>query len=100
MPTVAPETVIGVRTPAAARSGEGTARDGDGSAVHVCAAAWYFEVRGCTFLIEYIGDYADCVAALEKFLPYVDNWATCDQLNPKVLGAHRAGAYGGTFAAG
>ena len=48
----------------------------------------------CTFLIEYIGDYADCVAALEKFLPYVNNWATCDQLNPKVLGAHRAGAYG------
>ena len=51
----------------------------------------YFEEYALhAFLIEYIGDYADCVAALEKFLPYVDNWATCDQLNPKVLGAHRA----------
>ncbi len=91
MPTVAPETVIGVRTPllrAMARELSGTeaAEEFMLSLPHE-----YLEENALHgFLIERIGDYADCVAALERFLPYVDNWATCDQLNPKVLGAHRA----------
>jgi 3-methyladenine DNA glycosylase AlkD len=34
-------------------------------------------------------DYAECLAALERFLPYVDNWATCDQMSPKVFRKHR-----------
>ena len=76
----------------AARSGKGAARHGDGGAAHgrLLPHEYFEEYALHAFLIEYIGDYADCVAALEKFLPYVDNWATCDQLNPKVLGAHRA----------
>lgn len=91
MPTVAPETVIGVRTPplrALAKELRGTE-----TATRFMAALphGYFEEYALhAFLIEHIGDYADCVAALERFLPYVDNWATCDQLNPKVLGTHRA----------
>ena len=35
------------------------------------------------FLIERIADYDACVAALDAFLPYVDNWATCDLMSPK-----------------
>ena len=34
-------------------------------------------------------DYEKCIDAVVKFLPYVDNWATCDQLSPKVFKKHR-----------
>lgn len=30
-------------------------------------------------------NFDKCIKNIELFLPYVDNWATCDQLNPKVL---------------
>ena len=34
-------------------------------------------------------DYSSCIEALEEFLPYVDNWATCDQMSPKVFRKHK-----------
>lgn len=36
-------------------------------------------------LLEQIKDYEECVAAVEAFLPYVDNWAVCDIMSPKVF---------------
>lgn len=39
-------------------------------------------------LISAIPDYDGAVAALETFLPYVDNWATCDLLSPKAFRKH------------
>ncbi len=91
MPTVDADTVIGVRTPALralAKELHGTAA----AAEFLDALPHrYFEENALHgFLIEYIGDYEECIWALETFLPYVDNWATCDQLNPKVLGRHKA----------
>lgn len=37
------------------------------------------------FYIAQLKDFDTCIQELEHFLPYVDNWATCDQLKPKVL---------------
>ena len=34
-------------------------------------------------------DFERCLAEVERFLPYIDNWATCDQLSPKVFAKHR-----------
>ena len=34
------------------------------------------------FIISEIKDFDKCVAMTEAFLPYVNNWATCDQLSP------------------
>ena len=34
-------------------------------------------------------DYEKCVNEVNKFLPFVDNWATCDQMSPKVFKKHR-----------
>ena len=34
-------------------------------------------------------DFAQCMDELTRFLPYVDNWATCDQLSPKIFKKHR-----------
>ena len=33
-------------------------------------------------------DYETCVQAIDAFLPYIDNWATCDQISPKVFKKH------------
>lgn len=91
IPTVAPETVIGVRTPALrALAKELRGTETAARLMETLPHEYFEEYALHAFLIENIGDYAECVAALERFLPYVDNWATCDQLNPKVLGAHRA----------
>lgn len=42
------------------------------------------------FIISVMRDYGQCMTELERFLPNVDNWATCDQLSPKVLAKHKA----------
>ena len=31
-----------------------------------------------------------CIDEVNRFLPFVDNWATCDQLSPKVFKKHKA----------
>ena len=41
------------------------------------------------FLIAGMKDYDACMEALEVFLPYIDNWAVCDSLSPKVFGKHK-----------
>ncbi len=34
-------------------------------------------------------DFDECLAGVEKFLPYVDNWAVCDIMSPKVFAKHK-----------
>lgn len=46
---------------------------------------YYEEDNLHAFLIEGIEDYEDCILALNDFLPYIDNWATCDSLKPKAF---------------
>jgi len=41
------------------------------------------------FLLSNVKNYEECIAAVEAFLPYVDNWAVCDTLRPKVFGKHK-----------
>ena len=36
-------------------------------------------------MISAMADYGQTIAALERFLPYVDNWATCDLIRPKAF---------------
>lgn len=40
-------------------------------------------------LIEQIKDFELCIQAIDAFLPYVDNWAVCDIMSPKVLGKNK-----------
>ena len=79
MPTVAPETVIGVRTPLLrnlAKELAGTAEAAD--FLRVLPHAYYEENNLHAFLVEKIRDYDAALAETERFLPYIDNWATCD----------------------
>ncbi len=86
MPTVDPDTVIGVRTPTLRRMAKSLGGTEQGEALLAHLPHAYFEENQLhAFLIEGIADFGDAVAAVDGFLPYVDNWATCDQLSPKAF---------------
>lgn len=89
IPTVAPDTVIGIRTPALRKLSKELKGTEAAAAFMQELPHRYFEENNLHgFLIEQIRDYDACIQALNTFLPYVDNWATCDQMSPKVLGKH------------
>lgn len=41
------------------------------------------------YIINLIKDYDMCIKELDKYLPYVDNWSTCDTINPKIFNKHK-----------
>ena len=89
MPTVDPETVIGVRTPDLRKLSKEFAKTPQAVEFMKCLPHEYYEennVHG--FIIETIKDYDEAIAQLEIFLPYIDNWATCDLISPKVFKKH------------
>ena len=86
MPTVDPATVIGVRTPVLRRMAKELKGTAGGEALLADLPHAYFEENQLhAFLMESIPDFDAAVAATDAFLPYVDNWATCDQLSPKAF---------------
>jgi 3-methyladenine DNA glycosylase AlkD len=104
MPTVDPSIVIGVRTPALRKLSAQLYKEAQNNS-SVSGIPWenmepagkfllelphrYYEENNLHgFLIERIGDYDRAIAALDKFLPYVDNWATCDSTSPKIFAKH------------
>ncbi|MCI9055759.1 MAG: DNA alkylation repair protein [Oscillospiraceae bacterium] len=91
MPTVDPETVIGVRVPPLRKLAVQFGKTPQAEAfLHALPHRYYEEnnVHGC--LISAMTDYEQTVAALDAFLPYVDNWATCDLISPKAFKKHPA----------
>ncbi len=91
IPTVRPETVIGVRTPALrAYAKELLKRPDIGEFLSALPHESFDENQLHAFLLSEIKDFDRCAAGVERFLPFVDNWATCDQLSPKVFGKHHA----------
>jgi len=86
MPTVPSETVIGVRTPQLrALAREWNHHPEIEPFLQTLPHETYEENNLHAFFIEQIRDFDRCIAALNAFLPYVDNWATCDSMRPKVL---------------
>lgn len=39
-------------------------------------------------LLTQMKDYESCLQEIERFLPYIDNWATCDMTRPKIFKKH------------
>ncbi len=90
LPTVAYDTIIGVRTPALRKLAKKLAKREDiGDFLKVLPHLYFDENQLHAFIISEEKDFARCVAEVNRFLPYVDNWATCDQLSPKVFKKHR-----------
>lgn len=94
MPTVPKQKILGIRTPtlrALAKQYAGTEK----AAVFLTALPhrFYEEDNLHAFLIEREKNFDACITALDSFLPYIDNWATCDSLSPPVLFRHKENLY-------
>ena len=86
-PTLELAHVIGVRIPALRALAKELRGTPDAAEFMADLPHRYYEENNLHgFLIEGVGDYDACVAALEAFLPHVDNWATCDMTSPRALG--------------
>lgn len=86
IPSVPGERVVGVRTPdLRALARRLMARDDAANFLGALPHALFEENQLHAFAIARMRDYGERLAAYERFLPYVDNWATCDQLPTKPL---------------
>ena len=92
IPTVDPDKIIGVRTPELrklAKKLRSESAENTEVFLTVLPHDFFDENQLHAFLISEEKDYEKCVGLVEKFLPYVDNWATCDQMSPKVFKKNR-----------
>ncbi len=90
IPTVDPASVIGVRTPELRKlAKELSKRDDIDSFLDKLPHDHFDENQLHAFILSGMKDYSKCMAGVCKFLPYVDNWATCDQMSPKVFGKNK-----------
>lgn len=91
MPTVPPEKVIGVRMPALRQLARQLAGSEAAEAFLEQLPHQYYEENNLHGLLLCAQkDYAATLEGLERFLPLVDNWATCDLLSPRAFKAHPA----------
>lgn len=96
MPTIDADRIIGIRTPKLRKLAKELWREAQIKGQFSIDAFMselphhYYEENNLHGLfIEQIEDFDTCIAALDRFLPYVDNWATCDMMAPKVLGKEK-----------
>lgn len=108
IPNVDPKTILGIKTPElralakellAGQKGAANASKAKKAAALAPVAKKflsdlphkYFEENQLHgFVISGIKDFDLCVAELERFLPFIDNWATCDQCSPICFKKNRA----------
>ena len=84
LPTVSPEKIIGVRTPVIRKIAKEISGSKKASNLLNQLSHKYYEENNLhAFLLESIKDFDLCVKEVNRFLPNVDNWATCDGMRPK-----------------
>ena len=90
IPTVKPEAIIGVCTPELRKLAKKFGPSEQiGMFLDDLPHAFFEENQLHAFIVSGMKDYGECIQALKRFLPYVDNWATCDQMSPRVFRKHR-----------
>ena len=90
IPTVDPKTIIGVRTPDLRTLAKELAKQEDiGTFLDTLPHTYFDENQLHAFILSELKDYGQCIQRIKEFLPYIDNWATCDQLSPKAFKKHK-----------
>ncbi len=85
-PNLTLEDFIGVRTPDLKKFAKQLYKEGDYQEFLNDLPHKYFDENQLhAFIIAEIKDYDTCIKEVNNFLPYVNNWATCDQLSPKAF---------------
>ena len=91
IPTVPRERIIGVRSPEYKKIIR-QIKDDPVIPEFLSSLPHFWHEENCLHgaLINQIGDYAACVTELERFMPYIDNWAVNDAINPACFKKRRA----------
>ena len=90
LPGINPDTVIGIRTPVLRRFAEEFSITKQAAQFLNHLPHTYYEENNLhAFLIEKITDFDRLVSELNRFLPHVNNWATCDMMAPKIFSANK-----------
>ena len=90
IPEISDNNFIGVRTPELRKIAKTLSKDPNiGDFLNELPHRYFDEDQLHSFIISEIKDMDKCIEEVERFLPYVNNWATCDQLTPKVFKKHK-----------
>ena len=90
-PGIPRESFIGVRVPELRKLAKRCTGTPEAAAfLNDLPHEYYDENMLHGLLLSQIQDYDACIAAVDQFLPYVDNWAVCDTMSPKVFKKHKA----------
>ena len=91
IPTVSPDVLIGVRTPVLRSYAKQLIRKGSADRfLEELPHSFFDENQLHAFILSEERDFARCLDGVNRFLPFIDNWATCDQLSPKCFKKHRS----------
>ena len=86
IPNVDSDSVIGVRTPELRKLAKKLVKEEDiGEFLNILPHKYFDENQLHAFILSERKDFDNCIEEVDKFLPFIDNWATCDQLSPKIF---------------
>ena len=89
IPNIDKETMIGVRIPDIRKIEKSLSIEEKGKFLLELPHKYFEENMLHGIIISNMKDYNKVITNLEKFLPYVDNWAVCDSISPKILKKNR-----------
>lgn len=86
IPTVSLDKIIGVRTPYLRKFAREFSKTPEAEAFLQDLPHTYYEENNLhAFVIEQFKEFDRALEETERFLPYIDNWATCDMFLPKAF---------------
>lgn len=93
-PTVADELFIGCRVPEVRKLAKSIFKEGNDNNhfeeyLNMLPHKYYDENMLHGLIISEYKDYDECIKKVDEFLPYVDNWAVCDIMSPKIFKKHK-----------
>ena len=89
IPNIDKDLVIGIRVPVLRAFAKNFSKEDEASAfINMLPHKYYEENCLHALLIEQISDCGTLIKELDRFLPFIDNWAACDILSPKAFKKH------------
>ena len=86
IPNISKDCFIGIRTPILRKMAKDMVKSGQYKDFISCLPHQYFEENQLhAFILSEIKDFDFVITETDRFLPYINNWATCDQLSPHVF---------------
>ena len=89
IPSIEKETVLGIRMPEIRKLAKAMIAENTEVFMSSLPHKYYDENQLHAVLLSDIADWGRCIKKTEEFIGYIDNWATCDTLSPKVFSENK-----------